>query len=117
MVGHQCIAFITDSVLLGIDLAQSSRLFATILADCLATTLAIVLEDHANAAEGLTAEHAEARVKLVHGVQVKYLRQCIFFLGAFIFQKYAVHLKRAGLLPSGGTCIAIRATVILTICW
>ena len=58
MVGHQGIAFIADSVLLGVNLAQPSRLFATILADCLATTLAIVLEDHTNAAKGLTAEHA-----------------------------------------------------------
>ena len=91
MVGHQGIAFIADSVLLGVNLAQPSRLFATILADCLATTLAIVLEDHTNAAKGLTAEHAEARVKLVYGFQVEYLRQCIFFFGAFILQKYAVH--------------------------
>ena len=99
-------------MLFRVDLAKSALLLTTILADGLATTLAIMLEYHADAAESLTAQHAEARVKLVHRLQVKDLRQCILFLRTVIFQEDAVHLEGARLLPSLRSSVTVRATII-----
>ena len=49
-----------------IYLAQSPLNFTAALADGLATALAVVLEDHSDAPELLTAEHANARVEVHH---------------------------------------------------
>ena len=74
MIGHECITFIAHSVLLIVNLAQSSLLFATILANCLTTAFAIVLKDHSDPAESLATKHAESGVELVDRVKIEYLR-------------------------------------------
>ena len=71
MVGHEGITLITHTIPALVDLAQTALLLAAVLADCLATSLAVVLENDAHAPKRLTAEHTEARIKLENGFHVE----------------------------------------------
>ena len=100
MVRHQCIALIAHSVLLRVNLAQSSRLLAAIVAYGFSTALAIVFENHSDATERLTAKHAEARIELCNGLNIKDLRQSVLFLRILVLEKDAVHFLRDGPQPT-----------------
>ena len=50
-------------------------MLAAVLADCLTAPLAVVLENDGHATKRLTAEHAEARIKLENGLHVEDLRE------------------------------------------
>ena len=95
-----------------IYLAQSPLNFTAALADGLATALAVVLEDHSDAPELLTTEHANARVEVYHRVKVEDLGQEVLIFRALVLKKDAVHFKRAGLHPSGRPSAATLTIVI-----
>lgn len=113
VVGEESVALVTHPVLLGVYLAEAAGRLAAILADCLATAFAVVLENHPDASKRLTAQHAESGVQLLHRVKVKYLRKStVLFL---ILKKDAVHLKGAGLFPAGRTSITVFALAVVLI--
>ena len=85
MIGHQGVALVTHSVLFAVDLAQSTLLLAAILTHGLATPFTVVLENHADTAELLTAQHAHSRVKLLDRLNVIYLGQIVFFFRVLVF--------------------------------
>ena len=99
MVRHQCIALIAHSVLLRVNLAQSSRLLAAIVANGFSTALAIVFENHSDATERLTAKHAEARIELCNGLNIEDLRQRVLLLRILVLEEDAVHFLRDGPQP------------------
>ena len=77
MVGHESVTLITHTIPALVNLAQTALLLAAVLADCLTTPLAVVLENYAHAPKRLTAEHTEAGIKLKYGFHVEYLREMV----------------------------------------
>ena len=113
MVGHEGVTLVTHTVPALVDLAQTALLLAAVLADCLTAPLAVVLENDAHAPKRLTAEHAEAGIKLENGLHVEDLREVVDRTGTFILQEDAVHFEGAGLFPAGGARIAVLTLVVL----
>ena len=109
MVRHQCVTLIAHSVLLRVNLAQSSRPLTAIVANSLSTAPAIVLENHADAAKRLTAEHAEARIELRNRLNVKDLRQRVLLFRVLVLEKDTVHFLRDGAHPAGWTHVTVLA--------